>query len=94
MKAAHEHGDPIMRPCFYDFPHDQMCWQKEDQYMYGPKYLCAPVLKAGQTRREVYLPGGARWRYVDEASGEAIYAGGKSMIVPCPLDTMPVFTKV
>ena len=90
MKAAHECGDPIMRPCFYDFPQDQMCWQREDQYMYGPKYLCAPVLKPGETSREVYLPAGAKWRYVDEATHE----GGHVVTVNCPLDTMPVFTRL
>lgn len=89
MRAAHESGDPLMRPCFYDFPNDPACWVKEDQYMYGPKYLCAPIMNAGQTQREVYLPTGATWVGLD---GKAL-EGGQSVTVECPLDTMPVFTK-
>ncbi len=56
MEAAHERGTPIMRPCFYDFPQDATSWELEDQYMYGPKYLVAPVLNPGQTSRSVYFP--------------------------------------
>lgn len=89
-RAAHEEGDPIMRPCFYDFPEDERAWLIDDQYMYGPKYLVAPVLKAGQTKREVYLPGeGIKWKGGDGAE----YEGGKTVTADCPLDTMPVFTR-
>ncbi|TPX13536.1 uncharacterized protein E0L32_006007 [Thyridium curvatum] len=89
-KAAHEHGDPIMRPLFYDFPEDKESWMVEDQYMYGPKYLVAPVLEAKQTKREVYLPGASiKWKGVDGNE----YEGGKRVTVDCPLDTMPVFTR-
>ncbi|RSL69299.1 hypothetical protein CEP53_002314 [Fusarium sp. AF-6] len=90
MKSAHEKGDPIMRPCFYDFPGDGKCWTVEDQYMYGPKYLVAPILNPGQKTREVYLPGGGiQWKGADGTA----YEGGKTVIVDCPLDTMPVFTR-
>lgn len=90
MKAAHESGDPIMRPMFYDFPGDSNAWKIEDQYMYGPKYLVAPILAAGQTTREVYLPGaGVQWR---DSNGQ-VFTGGKTVTVHCPLDTMPVFTR-
>ncbi|SPO03713.1 probable alpha-glucosidase 2 [Cephalotrichum gorgonifer] len=88
MRAAHEKGDPIMRPCFYDFPGDKKSWTVDDQYMYGPKYLVAPILAAGQVRREVYLPGaGEKWKGVDGT----VYEGGKYVTVDCPIDTMPVF---
>ncbi|KAM0542292.1 hypothetical protein ACHAPJ_012857 [Fusarium lateritium] len=90
MKTAHEKGDPIMRPCFYDFPGDDTCWRLEDQYMYGPKYLVAPILQAGQTKREVYLPGqGIEWKAADGS----VYTGGKTITVDSPLDTMPVFKR-
>ncbi|KAF4980561.1 hypothetical protein FZEAL_3456 [Fusarium zealandicum] len=90
MKAAHESGDPLMRPCFYDFPADDQCWRLEDQYMYGPKYLVAPILQPGQTKREVYLPGaGVQWKDADGA----VHEGGKTVTVDCPLETMPVFKR-
>jgi alpha-D-xyloside xylohydrolase len=91
MKAAHETGDPIMRPLFYDFPHEEKCWNCEDVYMYGPKYLVAPILVPGQKKRAVYLPGeGGKWKGVDGQT----YEGGKTVEVDCPLDTMPVFTRL
>ena len=27
MQAAHEKGTPVIRPLFYDFPEDAMCWE-------------------------------------------------------------------
>ncbi|KAK7413270.1 hypothetical protein QQX98_007858 [Neonectria punicea] len=90
MEAAHTVGDPIIRPCFFDFPEDDMCWQLEDQYMYGPKYLVAPILNPGQNKREVYLPGeGVKWKSTDGT----VYDGGKTVTVDSPLDTMPVFAR-
>lgn len=90
MRAAHEHGDPIMRPMFYDFPEERRCWEIEDQFMYGPKYLVAPVLYAQQKTREVYLPGeGVKWTGTDGT----VFEGGKTITVDTPLDTLPVFTR-
>jgi alpha-D-xyloside xylohydrolase len=90
MKRAHETGDPLMRPLFYDFPGDERSWRVEDQYMYGPKYLVAPILSPKQTTREVYLPSeGVKWRSVDGT----VYDGAKTVTVDSPLDTMPVFTR-
>ena len=72
------------------FPEDKESWRVEDQYMYGPKYLVAPILEAKQTKREVYIPGaGIKWKGVDGNE----YEGGKRVTVHCPLDTMPVFTR-
>ena len=39
---------PVMRPLFFDFPDQAESWQIEDQYMFGPDILVAPVLEAGQ----------------------------------------------
>jgi alpha-D-xyloside xylohydrolase len=90
MRDAHEKGTPIMRPCFYDFPEDERCWDIEEEYMYGEKYLCCPVFKLGQRKIKVYLPRGATW---DSWLGEASYQGGQMIEVECPLDTMPVFVR-
>ena len=62
MREAHEKGTPVMRPLFYDFPVDKICWDVTDQYMFGPEVLVAPVLFAGVRSRKVYLPTGAKWK--------------------------------
>lgn len=64
MQEAHEKGTPIMRPLFYDFPDDQMCWEVEAQYMFGPDILVAPITKKGIRSRRVYLPKGLSWKNI------------------------------
>ncbi|PPJ60748.1 hypothetical protein CBER1_02370 [Cercospora berteroae] len=90
MKQAHEKGTPIIRALFFEFPQDARSWTVETQYMYGGKYLVAPVLKAKQTKITVYLPGGASWTSWD---GKTSYLGGNEVEVDCPIDTMPVFVR-
>lgn len=90
MEEAHEKGTPIMRPLFYDFPKDQLCWDVTDQYMFGPDILVAPVLYEGVRSRKVYLPEGTQWK--DANSGQ-FYNGGQSIDYDAPLDVIPVFLK-
>jgi alpha-D-xyloside xylohydrolase len=90
MKAAHEKGTPVMRPLFYDFPQDKEAWEIEDQYMFGPNYLIAPVLYEGRRERELYLPGGVKW--TDAWTGETFEGGGRIKIA-APLDRIPVLSR-
>lgn len=57
-REASENGTPIMRPMFFEFPEDEVCYGLDDQYMFGPDILFAPIYRYGQTEREVYLPEG------------------------------------
>ncbi|GHU88332.1 glycosyl hydrolase [Spirochaetia bacterium] len=90
MKAAHEKGTPVIRPLFYDFPEDKSAWEIENQYLFGPNYLVAPILYEGQRERQLYLPAGAKW--TNAWTGETM-DGGRSITVNAPLDQIPVFTK-
>ena len=90
MRQAHEKGTPVMRPMFYEFPEDKVCWEVEDQYLYGADYLVAPILERGMRRRKVYFPKGFNWK---EIHTEIIYQGGLSEVVDAPLEYMPVFLK-
>lgn len=90
MMEAHLHGTPVMRPLFYDFPEDKTCWGYEDEYMFGPDILVAPVMEAQTFTRSVYLPAGTRWE--DAASGK-MFDGGQNVIVDAPLDIIPVFVR-
>jgi alpha-D-xyloside xylohydrolase len=88
MAEAHQKGSPVMRPLFYDFPHDGQAWTVEDAYMFGPDVLVAPILFEGQRARDVYLPAGARW--ISQGSG-AVFDGGQVVNEPAPIERMPVF---
>ncbi|KAF2088707.1 glycoside hydrolase family 31 protein [Saccharata proteae CBS 121410] len=90
MKEAHLKGTPVMRPLFYDFPSDGRCWDIEDQYMFGERYIVAPVLYPGLEKRMVYFPNGGMWRTF---GGEHHYMGGTAAEVECPIDVIPVFVR-
>ena len=90
MREASENGSPLLRTMFYEFPEDAACWELTDQYMFGSRYLVAPVLYEGMRVRRVYLPAG-RWKALE---GGAEYEGGRTITVAAPLDVIPVFEKL
>lgn len=90
MQQAHMNGTPPKRPLFYDFPNDAEAWTVEDQFMFGPDLLVAPVLYEGERTRRVYLPAGAAWK---DAYNKTSYKGGSWIDCNSPLETIPVFVK-
>jgi alpha-D-xyloside xylohydrolase len=88
MKAAHERGSPVMRPLFYDFPEDAKAWEIEDQYMFGPNYLVAPVLYDKARERQVYFPAGS---WTNCWTGDRV-EGGNFIKIDAPIDRIPVFS--
>jgi len=90
MKRAHEESIPLMRPLFFDFPEDEKTYEAEDEYLFGPDILVAPVIYEGERRREVYLPQGAQWT---EAQSGKVYQGGQRIEVEAPLEVVPVFLR-
>ena len=58
MRIASEKGWPVMRPMFFDYPGDQVCYTLGEQYLFGGDILFAPVVNRGQTEKDVYLPAG------------------------------------
>ncbi len=90
MRAASETGAPVMRPLFFDFPEDPVCWETEDCYMFGPDLLVAPVMEEGARTRSIYLPAGTVWK--DAYTGKS-YEGGRTVEVDAPLDIIPVMMR-
>ncbi|MCQ2445752.1 MAG: glycoside hydrolase family 31 protein [Clostridia bacterium] len=90
MQEAHEKGTPVIRPLFYEFPEDEKAWKDQEEYFFGSDILVAPVMKAGMTSREVYLPAGASWKnaWTDER-----FEGGQVITVETPIDQIPLFYK-
>ena len=87
---ASENGSPLIRTMFYEFPDDEKCWDLDDQYMFGDKYLVAPILKLDQYGRDVYLPAGT-WKLTSDGS---MIEGGRVVSVDAPIDYMPVFERI
>ena len=90
MEEAHLYGKPVMRPMFYDFPEQGICWELKEQYMFGPSILVAPILYEDQNERDVYLPSGNKWTLL--MNGE-VYEGGQTLHVTAPIDEIPVFIR-
>ena len=90
MRQASETGAPVMRPLFFDFPEDKVCWEIEDSYMFGPDLLVSPVMEAGAEQREIYLPAGTGWT---DAFTKKKYEGGQCVVVPAPLGVIPVMVR-
>jgi alpha-D-xyloside xylohydrolase len=59
MDIASEKGYPIMRPMFFEYPDDPICYTLETQYMFGDDIIFAPIVEQGQTVKTVYIPDGA-----------------------------------
>ena len=90
MERAHTKGEPVMRPLFFDFFTDLKSWDIDDEYMFGPDILVAPILSEGAESRKVYLPEGAKWR---ESSTGRVYDGGQTATANAPIDIIPVFIR-
>jgi hypothetical protein len=90
MRLASQKGVPPMRPLFFDFPADKASWAVEDEFMFGPDLLVAPVLHEGARRRPVYLPAGASW--TDAWTGEVV-AGGQQISADAPLERIPLYLR-
>lgn len=88
MEKAHVKGTPVMRPLFYDFNRDERAWEIEDQYMFGPDIMVAPVTEANMTKRRVYLPAGNQWV---NAWTEEAFEGGQEITAAAPLEQIPLF---
>lgn len=90
MQEASDKGTPVMRTLFYQYPEDEMAWNIEDQYMFGPDVLVAPIYEKGARERKVYLPKGETWRNI---WNNQIIEGGATVTVAAALDQIPVFVR-
>ncbi len=90
MRLAHDKGTPPMRPLFFDFPADEGSWAVEDQFMFGPDVLVAPVLYEGARVRQVDLPAGSTWT---DAWGGQRLEGGQWLAADAPLDRIPLYLR-
>jgi alpha-D-xyloside xylohydrolase len=83
-------GYTMMRPLVMDFRSDTNVFNIPDQYLFGPALMVSPVIKAGATNRNVYLPSGANW--VDFWTGKN-YSGGQTIEAASPIETVPLFMR-
>jgi sulfoquinovosidase len=97
-------GLPMMRDLGLVYPSDPTASGQEDEFLFGPDLLAAPVHQPGQTRRDVYLPSGHWidfWRALSyrDANGALrlrrapTLKGGRRITVPAPLEQLPLMIR-
>ena len=80
----------IMRGLVMDFPDDRRVRDIDDQYLFGPAFLVAPVTEYKARNRQVYLPAGTLW--YDFHSGRSV-PGGQAIAAAAPYERMPLFVR-
>jgi alpha-D-xyloside xylohydrolase len=89
--AFHEYrqtGTPPVRAMVLDYPGDPNAAAVDDQFMFGPSLLIAPLV-AGKVERKVHLPAG---EWYDFWTGER-HAGPVESVVKIPAERVPVFVR-
>lgn len=86
---ASETGEPVQRPLVFDHQYDAAVRELDDQYLFGRDLLVAPVVRPGETARQVYLPEGD---WYDWHTGERP-TGPRHVIAPTPMDRIPVYAR-
>ena len=97
-------GMPLMRHLALVEPGDPRAAASDDEFLFGPDLLAAPVLDEGASERKVYLP---RGRWVDlwdavafdektgalELGAAETLGGGRELTAPAPLEELPLFAR-
>lgn len=86
-----ENGVPLVRHMMLEFPGETDAYDCEYQYMFGPKYLVAPVVDKGAIEKAIYFPMG-KWK--SSWSTDIIDSKGEWITVRAPIDTIPVFERL
>ncbi|MCF0168155.1 MAG: DUF5110 domain-containing protein [Bacteroidales bacterium] len=84
----HAHSATLMRALMMDWPGDAIACNTEDEFMFGPSLLVAPIVEPA-TARMVYLPEGM---WYDWWSGEEVQ-GAQTIYAQAPLDRIPLYAK-
>jgi alpha-glucosidase len=87
---ANKTGVPVSRTLIIGNTFDTICWHYayQNQYMFGPSLLVAPVESTKSTAK-VYLPKGT---WFDFFTGKQ-FDGEQELLIECPIDKLPVFAK-
>src|SRR3712207_2071707 len=99
-----ETGMPVMAHLALTEPDDAQAAAREDEFLFGPDLLAAPVLRPGATERRLYLPRGRwidLWRSAeyDERRGgillhrPRVLTGARDVTLPAPIEELPLLAR-
>ena len=97
-------GLPIARHLVLRYPRSGRAQDADDQYLFGPDLLAAPVTEPGVTERRAWIPPG---RWVDwwgstrmakdgayRLGRPRVVRGGRQSVLPAPLGEPPLYLRV
>ena len=96
-----KNGESFIRPLAFDFAADGKALMDDETYMFGHALMVSPVTKPQyfdgkdipvetDKTKDLYLPAGTDW--FDFWTGARV-AGGQTVTVDTPIDSMPLFVK-
>ena len=100
--AERMHGYTMFRMFAFDFINEKKAISVNDEYMFGPAFLVAPVTKFmyynekgkkvedSKTNAAVYLPSGTEWYNFWDGKK---YNGGQDVKINAPIDQIPLFVR-
>ena len=91
VQEAAATGMPVQRAMALACPDERASWAFEEQWMFGPDILVAPVLQAGGLV-SVYLPQG-QWQRLSLAGRAEAVSGGRVLDLQLALDGIAVFVR-
>ncbi|KAK2538509.1 maltase-glucoamylase [Columba guinea] len=60
---AHTQGDTVVRPVLHEFYTDELTWNVDRQFLWGPGLLISPVLDPGVDEIQAYVPDAVWYEY-------------------------------
>ena len=82
-------GEPVMKPLFFEWPGDERLAEVNNEYMFGPSLLAAPVTTADTLWQHVYLPEGLWYDFWEDI----LYRGQSDRLVSAPIGKLPLFVR-
>jgi alpha-glucosidase (family GH31 glycosyl hydrolase) len=90
MFENNQTGAPLMRPLFFEDEINTELFDYSDAYLWGKDILVAPILKAGQTTKDVYFPKHSNWF---DFYSTTTYQGGSVTAYKLEENTIPTFVR-
>ncbi|UCH24722.1 MAG: DUF5110 domain-containing protein [Trueperaceae bacterium] len=88
---ASQTGVPLVRPLVLEFQNDPTTYVRDDEFLFGPSLLVAPVTTLGASSREVYLPEGLWYDFWEPTQ---TFRGPTTLTeVAAPLGRVPLFVR-
>ena len=89
-RETYETGVGMNRPLYYDWPEENNAYRFEDEYMFGPDILVAPIYtpsEDGFSQRRIWLPQGQWW----DVTNHTLREGGTTFTGNFTTDEFPVY---